>query len=81
MQTWLFMTDAPPPSSRPRMTPPSWWGRLLAAGSALVGTVLAGVLVGSFLDRHRGDHRWTLILGLVGVAVGLYLVVRAGMRP
>lgn len=47
----------------------------------MLAAVLLGVGIGYALDRHHGTMpRWTAGLGLLGIAVGLYHVVREANR-
>lgn len=88
MSALLLMADAPTPDDlppRPAQRPGRvlfpGFGRWLAIGSQLVGSSVVGVLGGLWIDGRAGTSPvWTAILGIAGVAVGLYLVVREGMR-
>lgn len=72
-----------PPAEEPRPEPglPSsvysrGMGLALAIGGVFVGPVLAGILLGVFLDRQFGSG-WFTILGIfVGTAVALFLLIR-----
>jgi F0F1-type ATP synthase assembly protein I len=57
-------------------------GRLLAMGSVLSGLAVVGVGGGYLIDHARGTSpRWTLILGVLSIILGLYQIVRMGSRP
>ena len=57
------------------------WGRYAGIGLEICAGVLLGVLVGYWLDSRYG---WTpigtLIGSLLGIAGGMYLVIRQAMR-
>ncbi len=57
------------------------WGLLIGLGSqVLVGTLL-GFFVGRWVDKKFGSEPWgMLICTLVGVAAGMYSMIREGMR-
>jgi F0F1-type ATP synthase assembly protein I len=47
----------------------------------LVGSMVSCLLAGLLIDRKAGTSpTWTLVCSLVGIAVGIYLVVREGNR-
>jgi len=88
MYRQVTMTTSPqmPPNERsaqrPQVSPNAWMGRLLAAGSVLAGLTILGVGSGYFMDEKAGTtHRWVLILGVAGIGLGLYQVVRAMRGP
>jgi len=39
-------------------------------GFVLVGPILAGFLIGAWLDKRLGTEHWTIVLGLLGVFSG-----------
>ena len=57
------------------------WGRFLGLGlQVLVGVVL-GMLVGAWLDRKFGwEHSGVLIGMLLGLAAGMYSLIREGIK-
>jgi F0F1-type ATP synthase assembly protein I len=45
---------------------------MLAAGSTFAATVVAGLLLGVWLDQRLHTSYWVLILFFAGFAVGIY---------
>jgi F0F1-type ATP synthase assembly protein I len=75
-------TPSPRDASRHLSTTNARLGGLLAAGSVMAGLAVFGVGLGWLIDRKHGTApRWTLILGISAIVLGLYQVVRAGSRP
>ncbi len=55
--------------------------RAYAAAASMAGTVGAGVVIGLLIDRAYGTKpAWTLGLGLFGLVVSLYLVIKETLR-
>ena len=53
----------------------------MGAGTELVVTVLAGFLVGQWLDGRFGTGPWLMLLGAMsGITVGLYQLIRLSSR-
>jgi hypothetical protein len=50
--------------------------RLVAAGTALPMAAVAGIGAGLWLDGGTGGL-WTALLGLAGLGIGLYHLIRA----
>lgn len=51
----------------------------LSSAALQMAAVIGGLSwLGSFLDHkyHTNNSVWTIVLGLLGVAVGLYLVIK-----
>ncbi|HET6247455.1 MAG TPA: AtpZ/AtpI family protein [Tepidisphaeraceae bacterium] len=59
----------------------SSWGLLVNLGSQLLAGVLLGLLIGQWFDRKYGWTPWaTLVCTLLGVAGGMYSMIREGLR-
>lgn len=57
------------------------WGALAGIGSQMLVGVVAGWWVGQWLDKKYGWSPWGVLVGtLVGVAAGMYSLIREGMR-
>jgi len=53
----------------------------LGAGTELVVSVLAGFLVGQWLDGKWGTGPWLMLLGaLSGIGIGLYQLIRVSAK-
>ena len=56
-------------------------GLAYAAALSLFAAVVAGLLLGWFLDRWLGTRPWLLVTGLVlGAAAGFYEFIRASSK-
>lgn len=56
-------------------------GMAYAAAISLFAAVVAGLLLGWFLDRWLGTRPWLLVTGLVlGAAGGLYEFIRTSSK-
>lgn len=54
----------------------------MGAGSELVGSVLAGFVIGWFVDKKLGTSPWLTLLGAVaGISFGLYQLIRIFTPP
>ena len=57
---------------------------LLTVGTTLVGCIVAGYLLGGFLDRRLGTSPWLVVVGvLLGTAagfVGLFRMVSRNLK-
>ena len=52
-------------------------GELTAIAFEFTGSVVAGVVVGYFADRHFGTEPWLLIVGtLLGTGAGFYRMLQ-----
>ena len=72
-------TVVPPDGSTGGRTPQSNNG----AGAAwlMAGSMLFGVGLGYALDRHFGTSpRWTIVLSMIFLVVGVYLTIREASR-
>ncbi len=59
----------------------SQWVVALGAGTELVVSVLAGFLVGQWLDGKWGTGPWLMLLGaLSGIGIGLYQLIRVSAK-
>ena len=57
------------------------YGRLLALGLEMAVGVLVGLFVGRWLDRKYDWTPWgTLIGAMLGVAAGMYLLIKDAIR-
>jgi F0F1-type ATP synthase assembly protein I len=56
------------------------WGRYLGLGLEMAVGVGLGYFVGWLLDRHYGWHWGTTIGAMLGVAGGMYLLIRDAIR-
>jgi F0F1-type ATP synthase assembly protein I len=57
------------------------WGRYLGLGLEMAIGVGLGALVGHWLDNRYGwSGRGTLIGALLGIAAGMYLLVKEALR-
>lgn len=65
-----------PPSPKPE---PSW-GHFLGLGLEMVVGVLLGLGIGSWIDRKWGTHSGALIGALIGIAGGMYLLIKEAIR-
>jgi len=88
MYLQVTMTTAQPIPPKKRSderrqdSPNAWLGRMFAASSLMIGLTAFGLGVGYLIDsRHGTSHRWVVILGVTGVLLGLYQIVRMGNRP
>lgn len=56
--------------------------RLTSAGLQMGGVITAFTYFGFYLDNryHLTTPWWTIILGLTGVAIGLFIVIREVME-
>jgi len=56
------------------------WLRLAGLGFELAGSIVGGVAIGWWLDRHLGTApRWTAVLGGVGLVGGFYNLIRTAL--
>lgn len=56
------------------------WLRLAGLGFELAGSIVGGVAIGWWLDRHFGTSpRWTILLGGVGMVGGFYNLIRTAL--
>lgn len=56
-------------------------GLAYAAALSLFAAVVAGLIIGWFLDRWLGTRPWLLVLGIVlGAAAGLFEFIRAASK-
>lgn len=56
------------------------WLRLAGLGFELAGSIVGGVAIGWWLDRHFGTSpRWTVVLGGVGLVGGFYNLIRTAL--
>lgn len=56
-------------------------GLAYAAALSLFAAVVAGLLLGWFLDRWLGTRPWLLVTGLIlGAAAGFYEFIRASSK-
>lgn len=69
-------------TTRPSSAPiPSRPNRAVGGPYLMLASVLLGVGIGYLLDRnYLTTPRWTVGLGLLGIAVGLYHAVREASR-
>jgi ATP synthase protein I len=57
------------------------WGKYLGIGLEMAVGVGLGYLVGAWLDRRQGWSPWGVVIGtLVGMAAGMYLLIKEAMR-
>jgi F0F1-type ATP synthase assembly protein I len=57
------------------------WGPLLGIGLHMLAGVGLGVLIGQWLDRRHGWTPWgTVICASLGLAAGMYNLIKEGMR-
>jgi F0F1-type ATP synthase assembly protein I len=54
----------------PKESPLLTYGRYGALGFEFAGAVLAGILVGRYVDTYLGTEPWLMILGAVGGLAG-----------
>jgi F0F1-type ATP synthase assembly protein I len=53
----------------------------LLMGSLMIGPTVGFLGLGWLIDSHAGSKpTWTILLGGIGIVLGLYLVIREGMR-
>lgn len=66
-------------NSKPKNSP---YLRLTSAGLQMGGVITALTYFGFYLDKqfNLSTPWWTIILGLTGVAAGLYIVIREVME-
>jgi len=63
------------PADRPN------YGALLGIGSQMLVGVVAGWFCGEWLDKRFGWSPWGVVVcTLLGVAAGMYLLIREGIR-
>jgi F0F1-type ATP synthase assembly protein I len=64
----------------PKQDEPNW-GRIVMLGLEMAVGVALGLAVGSFFDRRFGSTPTGALIGcLVGVAGGMYLVIKEAIR-
>ena len=57
------------------------WGRFLGIGLEVAIGVILGLVVGRFLDRRYNWEPWgTLVCVMLGLAAGMYLLIKEGIR-
>jgi len=57
------------------------WGRYLGYGLEMAVGAVGGLWVGGWLDRRYGWYPWgTMGCCLLGLAAGMYLLIRDGFR-
>lgn len=57
------------------------WGRYLGLGLEMAVGVALGAVVGNWLDKRYGwSGRGTLVGALLGIAGGMYLLIKEAMR-
>jgi len=57
------------------------WGSYLSLGLEIAVGVALGVFVGRWLDRKYGWDSWgTMIGAMLGLAAGMYLLIREAIR-
>jgi F0F1-type ATP synthase assembly protein I len=76
---FLSMND--PNVPRPDPTPNRSTVRVFAVASSMLATLVAGVAGGYWLDQHFATKPlWTICLSFLGLAIGLYQVIREILR-
>ena len=72
-------TSGGAPQDQPRQTPTPPRG--IGAAWLMAGSMVLGVGLGLALDRHFGTSpRWTLVLSLTFMVVGMYQTIREASR-
>lgn len=67
--------------SEPNKSEDNPWAFAMGAGSELVGAVLAGFLLGQWLDKKLGTGPWLMLVGAIfGITLGLYALIRSSQR-
>jgi hypothetical protein len=56
------------------------WGRYLGIGLEIAVGVGLGYFVGSWLDKKYGWHYGTLVCVMLGLAAGMYLLIKDAIR-
>ena len=57
------------------------WGRGLGYGLQVCVGVVLGYLVGDWFDRRHGSAPWGMLVGvMVGLASGMYLLIKDAIR-
>jgi F0F1-type ATP synthase assembly protein I len=57
------------------------FGRGLGYGLQIGVGVTLGYIIGSWIDRRHGSAPWGLVIGVsLGLASGMYLLIRDGIR-
>ena len=57
------------------------WGMMIGIGSQVLAGVGLGLVVGMWLDKKYGWTPWgVLVCTLVGLAAGMYSMIREGIR-
>jgi ATP synthase protein I len=68
-------------AEQPREDQDTGWGKYLGIGLEMAVGVGLGYIVGAWLDRRHGWSPWGVVIGtLVGVAAGMYLLIKEAMR-
>jgi F0F1-type ATP synthase assembly protein I len=57
------------------------WGKVASLGLEVAAGVGLGLLVGNWMDRRWHWNSWGILVGgMVGLAAGMYLLIRETMR-
>ena len=57
------------------------WGKFASVGLEIAAGVGLGVAVGYWIDRKFRTEPWGILIGAgVGLAAGMYLFIKEGMR-
>ena len=57
------------------------WGRYLGIGLEMAIGVILGLLIGRWLDRRFAWEPWGTLIGvMLGMAGGMYLLIKEGIR-
>ncbi len=57
------------------------WGKVAGVGFEIAVGVGLGALVGTFVDRRFHSSPWGVLIGvMLGVAAGMYLLIKEALR-